>query len=782
MTNKGSLDIADNTSLTFAGTIINNGTIGMNSAGSVTQMLIGNPLVTLTGGGQVILSNNTNNAILGNSNEFELLNVNNTISGGGGIGNGTSNPFFLVNQATIDATQGAPLTVNTGPDIVTNSGTMEATGTGDLVLSCTVNNVVGTVDGTILASGATALLQLAGAYIEGGDLVTTGGGTIATASNSSLDGITTGPVNNKGSLNVTNGTNLGIIGVIDNTGTIALNSAGSTTALTLGFQTATLTGTGQVLLGDNPNNDIVGNGVQHTLVNNGNTISGAGQIGTNNMDFVNQSGTVQATGSNPLVFSLGTGTGVNKSGAWMIAKGAASLQLANGIFTNAGFMEALGSSLVYQSGAINTNLVEGTLTGGQWRVIGAGGLAATLDMTGGPITTDAAIIILQGTSTSIQGGNGSSFTPIEQTLTSIVAGAQFQVIGNRGYTTTLDVSDSGILQVGGNTLVAHSLTLNTGGRLIGFGTITDAPVNNGTIEAQSGQLLKLTGNVTGTGTLQIENVASTLELGGSAAETVNFLAGSTAGVLKIDAATSFTGNITNVNVGDVIDLVNIAPATITSVSWLNHAPELIVLHNSTTLVSYPSVTGVAGIGPATDHWAITSDGSGGTDLTLTAGASTSGISGGISGGTGGGSGGITGGVQNNDPSWVGGSGNNFDTAANWSPAVVPTSTADAVIGTGFSVLSNSGSDAVNSITVGNNSTLTVAGPNNTAFQVLNGTDPAGITGTIAVNDFNSLFLGGTISNGGSILLLGTGDNTNLDFTQPVNFLTGGGHLENNPNN
>jgi hypothetical protein len=353
VTNKGSLDIADNTNLFFAGSIINNGTIGLNSAGSGTQMIIANPLVTLSGGGRVILSNNTTNAIVGNSPQFELLNVDNTILGGDGIGNGTLNPFFLVNHATINATQGAALSVNTGQDVVTNTGTMEATGTGDLLLSSVINNA----GGAILSSGTTALLQLSGAYIEGGNLVTAGGATISTSgtvsANSWLDGITNGVLNNKGLLNVTNNTNLGLVGTINNTGTIQLASAGLTTSVSLFSQSATLTGNGQFLMSDSPANELIGNLQSRTLVNNGNTISGSGQIGINNMDFVNQSGTVQDTGTiNPLVFSLGAGTGVNKSGAWIIAKGAAPLQLANGVFTNQGFMEALGSTLIYQPNAV----------------------------------------------------------------------------------------------------------------------------------------------------------------------------------------------------------------------------------------------------------------------------------------------------------------------------------------------------------------------------------------------------------------------------------------------
>ncbi len=772
--NKGSFDVSDNSSLTLWGTINNTGTISLTSGGSFTQLLIGSAGVTLTGGGQLTMSNNSSNQILGNSNTFQLVNVNNTISGSGVIG-ASSSPFYLINKALINANQSVALTMQTAGDTIVNTGTMEATGTGELLISSsTVNNVVGALVGTIESVGAAAQVRLQSADIQGGTLLTPSGGVIATLGGdrgSVLDGRTTGAVNNKGSVEVADNSSLTIFGTINNTGTIALTSAGSTTQLLLANQGVTFTGNGQVVLGDNPGNQIIGNATTNTLVNNGNTITGAGQFGTNAMDFVNQAGTLQGTGASPLAINLGSGIGINKAGAWILAKGTGGVQFNSGIFTNAGFIEALGSSVTFASGATNTNLNQGQLSGGNWRAISTG-TGATIDMTGGPIVTDAAIIFLSGANSTVQGGNGSSFTPLEQSLQTIAAGGQLQVLANRGYTTALDFNDNGLLQLGGNTFQANSLTISAGGRMAGFGTITDAPVNNSVIEAQGG-LLDITGNVTGSGTLQIDN-AATLELGGSSSETVNFAAGAV-GKLKLDTATSFTGSITNVAVGDVIDLANVAPASITSIQWKTNFPRLTVFNNSTTIVSYGSVTGAVANIDTIDHWVVSSDGSGGSNLTLTVGASTSVI---ISGnaGTSGRPARSTMASAGNDPSWIGGSGNNFDTAANWNPAVVPTATADAVIGHAFSVLSNSGSDAVDTLTIGTASTLTVAGPINSAFKVILGTDPAGIAGTIVVGDLNSLDLGGTIVNSGSIVLASTGDNTNLVFTQPINSLLGSGKV------
>lgn len=101
----------------ISGTIENNGAIDLNSGG----MLVANAW-TLTGGGSVTLSNDESNLIGGSS----LTNVANTISGAGQIGGPT---FTLTNQSkgVIDADGSNPLIIDTGANVITNAGTLEAT-------------------------------------------------------------------------------------------------------------------------------------------------------------------------------------------------------------------------------------------------------------------------------------------------------------------------------------------------------------------------------------------------------------------------------------------------------------------------------------------------------------------------------------------------------------------------------------------------------------------------------------------------------------------------------
>ena len=89
------------------GTITNNGTIALNSAGNVTDLIISGA-VTYTGGGSITMSNNTNNRIYGSPATDTLTNdATNTIQGAGQIGAG-GNHLSLTNNGTIDANHPPP--------------------------------------------------------------------------------------------------------------------------------------------------------------------------------------------------------------------------------------------------------------------------------------------------------------------------------------------------------------------------------------------------------------------------------------------------------------------------------------------------------------------------------------------------------------------------------------------------------------------------------------------------------------------------------------------------
>ncbi len=333
LSNTGTIQVIDSTRLGLVGVINNTGTINESSTGATTALrIIGN--TTLQGAGKLVMSDNVNNQIFGTNASFQLVNVDNVISGAGQIG--TSATMSLVNQTkgVINANKTGSLTLRTDANIITNAGTIESTGTtasnGGLVIW---NTAVNNAGGTIQALGALAHVDLQSAYIEGGILTTTLKGVVQTVdTGSTLDGITSGVLSNKGTVLVNDHTALSLVGVINNTGTIfedATSVSGATTVKISG-QTATLTGTGQFVMSDNANNVVSGNATAFQLINQGNTISGAGQFGNGGMEFFNQSGVIQGTGTNALVINLGSGNGVNGAGASINAKGAGGVSLNSG--------------------------------------------------------------------------------------------------------------------------------------------------------------------------------------------------------------------------------------------------------------------------------------------------------------------------------------------------------------------------------------------------------------------------------------------------------------------
>ena len=109
--NTGSMAISNGAILPLGGTVDNTGTIALNSSGDETDLEILVKGVTLQGGGQVVLSDSSENVIFGGTADATLTNVDNTISGAGQIGQGQ---MTLVNQGTIDATGANALLIDTG--------------------------------------------------------------------------------------------------------------------------------------------------------------------------------------------------------------------------------------------------------------------------------------------------------------------------------------------------------------------------------------------------------------------------------------------------------------------------------------------------------------------------------------------------------------------------------------------------------------------------------------------------------------------------------------------
>jgi hypothetical protein len=132
--------------LDLKGTIVDGGTIALNSSGHATQLEIsGN--VLLDGGGHVTLTDNTHNAIVSDGSPAELTNSD-TITGTGTIGD---SHLTLVNDGTIDATGTHPLIIDTGINTPTSAG---PAGSHWTVGSLTVTN---NAEGVLEASGGHTL-------------------------------------------------------------------------------------------------------------------------------------------------------------------------------------------------------------------------------------------------------------------------------------------------------------------------------------------------------------------------------------------------------------------------------------------------------------------------------------------------------------------------------------------------------------------------------------------------------------------------------------------------
>ena len=166
--NPGTMTIGDGAMLPLSGVIDNTGTIALNSAGRETDLELIEHGTTLKGGGQVNLSDNTENVIFGTSSDVTLTNLDNTIQGAGQLGQGQLN---LVNEATINASGTNALVIDTGSNPIVNSGTLEATGSGGLVVNSAIQN-----SGNIWADGGNVTVN--GAVTGNGTATISGSSTL----------------------------------------------------------------------------------------------------------------------------------------------------------------------------------------------------------------------------------------------------------------------------------------------------------------------------------------------------------------------------------------------------------------------------------------------------------------------------------------------------------------------------------------------------------------------------------------------------------------------------
>jgi hypothetical protein len=521
LTNKANYQIVSNGSTTIAGTINNLGAIQVKGG------LFVNGSATLKGGSVPIAY--PQGSILSLSGATTLINQSN-IAGSGLIGD--TNLTFT-NQGTVNATDSANPLILAG-HAFNNAATLEASGGGTLQIENTINNTGGTIEAL---AGSTVLVDFNTGVISGGTLKTGGTGAFDTNSGT-LDG-TVNPVNNTGMFKVSQG-NLVLQGTINNTGTIALNTAGYVVGLT---QPTVLTGSGRVIM--SPGTSFLAYAPTNTLTNQS-TIEGAGFIGGSDPMGITNSGTILANSNSPLTIAPDATLGFTNTGKLSVYKGS-TLNI-DGLFNNfsgtalTGGTYSVAGTLQFLSAGIGTNAANITLTGAGAKILNGSGTSAlaglfantvqgTLSLQGGQLlTTETAF----RTSGKVTIGTGSGFT-LRKSYT--------QYAG----TTTVD----GVLTVHGGLILQK-------GSLVGKGTVAAAVTSNSAVTAGDSSASPATLSVAGSytqnsaGTLNISIGGSTTGKYGQVAVSNGVSLGGTLAIKLINGFVPAIGDTFNVVTGSAV--------------------------------------------------------------------------------------------------------------------------------------------------------------------------------------------------------------------------------------
>jgi len=401
LTNAGDLEVDDSAELIFGSSnpIDNSGTIALNAAlGQAILELDG--LVTLQGKGKVTLTDNPGNVIESNGSAATLTNVNNTISGAGTIGDSKT---ILDNEGTIDGTGKNPLMIVSYFLLGgTNTGTIESSSTGGVKLS---NIVLTNTGGLVEAAASGSHIDLDGAAIEGGTVKTVAGSTIDAVAGTGQQ-FSPATFDNAGTFLLNNQSYIYLASNVDNTGSIVIENNGTGETELEISSNVTLTGTGKLTLsGLNSWLDSNQSGPV-TLTNDGNTISGSGDIGDNDLTLDNEAGVIDA--NNPLLaMSINTLGNTITNGTTIEATAGATLYVSSQI-TNAGKLIAdNGTVVLYDAvtGITGSLVIEGS---GDMN-LGAAGVTQNLTFASGATGTLTLSAAATPTPTSEYDGTISGF-------------------------------------------------------------------------------------------------------------------------------------------------------------------------------------------------------------------------------------------------------------------------------------------------------------------------------------------------------------------------------------
>lgn len=224
LTNTGVIRVPNGLAAAWSGTVVNDGTIALDSVGNGTDFRVNSASMTLAGSGELVMSNNIWNVIRNNFGPVTTFvnGADHTVRGAGQIG---LNSIGVVNDGTMIADESASIVIDPRDEAggFVNNGLFHVTGNGaatfswdgftntgvvdvDATRSLTRNgNYLQTggrtiMDGSLAINSGSLLLQggvLEGSGVIGGGIVNNSGGNVAPGSSPGTltlqNGYTQGP-------------------------------------------------------------------------------------------------------------------------------------------------------------------------------------------------------------------------------------------------------------------------------------------------------------------------------------------------------------------------------------------------------------------------------------------------------------------------------------------------------------------------------------------------------------------------------------------------------------
>jgi hypothetical protein len=566
--------IGNGFTFTVGSLVGNAGTILIDATGNNTA-LQGSFL--LNGAGGVVRLSGAN-ALLG-TNGGSITNANNTIRGEGAIG---GNNTDWINQGTVNAdVAGSSIFIDPRSSATgfTNSGLLTASNGATLRINGQFGGGVSNTGGTISAQDNSLVSLESNLGVTGGTFTTSGTGVIRTAAGNI---IFVSGVANTGNWTLENSSTTNVTTSLFNSGSINLAAAANNVLLNFNSGDVNLTGGGAINLSTTGGGvAMIGNG-DGRLVNVDNTIRGRGNLGNNNQTvtngaagvvsadiagavlfvdprsvtdgFVNQ-GLMRATGGGILQMTGLFGGGINNTGGTITAAAGSEVQWLGNNGVSGGTVSTTGTGVVRVLAGQAAFVQDLTLAGN----VVIDGSGANLNLNPGTITNTGSINVNAGTNNSstlnvagggtvtLTGGGAVNLTRGSSGGEAFVNGSGTIVNVNNTFRGTGNLASNNIAFLNSGTVSAD---VNGGALFVDPQSVAGAFVNSGTMQATSGGVLQMSGQFGGginnAGGRIIANNNSRVELFGSIGVSGGTFATTGNGTIAVtNGQTSFVSDVTN---------------------------------------------------------------------------------------------------------------------------------------------------------------------------------------------------------------------------------------------